>query len=321
MDFKPKANSCGSNILSLIHLHTFHSLPSDVVNIISEQSNLICCEGKIQSELIDLWAIHNSTICSKPQFHESNIIVVKNGFVVNFKPLVLIFNTHGEELRRFQIAEEKRVGLHLHQFALIGNDIFLIISRSESAFSNVYDFIVVYDLQGNFKNQWPTKFSGVESIISSGENILLTTKDCVQVFDRHGHFSHKFGDYELWKKNQTVHCLLSRWTDGHVLVSCRETFRLFDIRGILLQEFTFADFGITRQDYVFEICVTQWNEIFVFLKIHRTQCKVLVFKHVSSKIELQRTFVINVMVVRSAFSFPNGSIFRCTEDLKTYVCE
>ena len=307
-----------SSPTSLSSLSSLDSLPPDVVNIISANSNRICCEGKIQTELIDL-QVDWSTHISKPQFHESNIIVVTKGRIYSAHPVVRVFEIDGKEKCQFEIAEDEQTMFNF-KFALIGNNIFLSMMRFCQEQSDNHDFIVVYDLQGNFKNQWPTTFDGIKSFISFGQNILLSTRDklCIQVFDQYGNFSRRFGDYELWSSHPTMRCSLSKWTNGRVIVSYWDTHELYNANCELIQVFTFqfgSLFQHKHENYHWvDECITQSDEIFIFLQhSHLHQHKVLVFNHNSSKIELQRTFLINNLPHAEAFhtfSLPNGSICR-----------
>ena len=314
--------SCRSPPLrSLSHLHALDTLPRDVVNIISEHSNLICCKGKTRSELVDLRRGPN-TFFSRVQSNESNFLVIRNDFNI---PSVSIFDTDGKVRCRFDVTVRKRERLHLHTFALIGNDIYLSIEKSKSDESDAFDFIVVYDSQGNFKNQWPTKFSTINSMISCGEHILLTTEKelYIQVFNRYGDFSHKFGDYELWgQTNPHVRCSLSRWAHGCVMASYRGKHHVY-YNEKLIQVLTFEDFGLGTVDNFEFTTHILYCEILFFVHIHPTQYEVFVFKHVSSKVELKRTFTIEITAeeraISSVFSYPNGSICILFKDGKIHI--
>ena len=262
-----------------------------------------------------------------PQFHKSNIIVIGEDFLRSWKnPYVLIFDAaDGKEIRRFEITMGEHDKLHSNLFTIIENNIFLSIEKSKSAESDAYDSVIVYDLQGKFTNQWQTKFSSINDMISRNGRILLTTRKelYVQVFNQYGEFSHKFGDYELCGEH--TRCSILEWTDGRVIISYQGTHRLYNIKGELLQVLTFADFGFSSvNNNISETCVTQWGDILIFVQIrHMPLYEVFVFKHVLSKVELQRTFLIEITLkqscIKSAFSFPNGSICIFYKDLTMHV--
>ena len=314
------------SVSPLGNLHTLNTLPPDVVNIVSKNSDLICCEGQIRSEFLNLQGTPD-TFLSRPKFHESHFLMIRDDYSRDSIPFVMIFDMKGKEIRRFQVTLDEHERIHFHQFAVIGNDIFFTIKRYGSAESAAFDSVVVYDLQGNFKRKWLTKFFEIEGFISYGEHILLTTHNelYIQVFNQHGEFSHKFGDYELWgESNRHIRCSLFHWTHGRVMVSYRGSHRLYSLDGKLLQVMTFEDFGFSSNEYaIVKTCVTKWNEILFFTKFHRLKYEVYVFKHVSTKVELQRTFVIEITAdedsIHSVSSLPNGSICIVFKNFKIYV--
>ena len=322
-------------------LGTLNTLPADVISVVSKNSDLICPEGKIQSELVDLQH-RSSTILSGAKFHESNFIMIRDDYApAPFvpTPFVLIFGSDGKEIRRFEITQGKREFCRIQQFALIGHHIYLVMSEREPDDSDgldelhkssVFQSIVVYDLNnGKLTQKWPTKFSEIFGLISCSEHILLTTSRelFIQVFNRNGEFSHKFGDYKLWgETNQHLRCSLCEWTSGRVIVSYRGEHRMYNTSGQLLQVLTFEDFGFGSNEHaIVTTCVTESDEILFFLRIPQTptQLQVFVFKHVSTKVELQRTFAIEVTAgaesIHSVFSFPNGSIFILFKNSKIYI--
>ena len=309
----------GTN-LPIFNLCSMQFLPPDISNVVSKYSNQIYCEGKFQSEFIQFGS-NDSVQAATPQFHESTIIMVTREIDESL-PFVRIFDVAGKELRRFKVVQDEDT-LFNFKFTLIGNFIFLVLFRFSSIHffdDYCYSVIVVYDLQGHFKCQWPSKFpSQIESIISCGENILLTTRDehNIQVFDQNGNFCYKFGDYELQENNPNRRCSLFKWTHDRVMVSCWGTHRLYDASGKLLQVLTFADFGMSddQAEMFNQICITQWNEIFILLfrfnnDHNHNYNDVLVFKHDLSKIEFQRQFVMETSTpfITEAFSLPNGKI-------------